>query len=174
MEEGAQRSLLASIYACVRDELKTSSTRGNAHRHAYSKKERGEMSSTHPDLIIHFLDKSHTTFIFITALIITRAGQISTHCAIMSTSLSIAPSYNLLCSIWAALNSNWPALMAIFSSSPTPWHLSSLHLLPSSFSLHPLQTPNPEPKLYQSLFCPSVGCRHLYSPLRDNMEGKVT
>lgn len=55
-------------------------------------------------------------FIFIIDLKSTKADQISSLYAILSTSLSLTLRYNLLCSAWAAPNK--PVLMAIHSHRP--------------------------------------------------------
>lgn len=66
--------------------------------------------------------------------------------------------------------SNWLAYMVRFYNS---YATESSSLLPPSSSwpssngkLRNLQT-------HQSLFCPDIGYRHLYSPIEDNLEGKV-
>jgi hypothetical protein len=82
-----------------------------------------------------------------------------------SISPSLTPFYNLPCSIWAALNSNWP----YFYYSPTLWRFSFSLL--SLFSWAPqISSPrSEEPCLF--LFCPAIGCRQFYLPIMDNFGG---
>lgn len=67
-----------------------------------------------------------------------------------SISPPTTPSYNLPHSIWTALalNSNWPALVAVFYESPTSWWLPPLYTF---FSWSP-QIPSLESESPTSLF----------------------
>jgi hypothetical protein len=73
--------------------------------------------------------------------------------------------YNLPCSIWAAHNSNLPALDAMFLRFFSPHHLFSS--LSSSWSPSRHQAWEPLSIL------PAIGCRHLHSPIRDNLWGRL-
>jgi hypothetical protein len=78
----------------------------------------------------------------------------------MSTTLSITTSYNLPCCLWTAFNSSWPALMAMF--------LFLTHRVfspPSPSPRSPCLQPQPKSNSHFSVFCPAIGCRHLYSPM---------
>jgi hypothetical protein len=120
-----------------------------------------------PPLIIQFPEKRHTTFIFIVSLKAVELGRYLPSKLLESTSPSITLSYDLLCSLWATPigPSSWPC----FHDLPTPWHLL---LSPPSpfFSSWSLLRPQAwEPKLCLFLFCPAIGSRRLYSPIRDNL-----
>jgi len=70
----------------------------------------------YPALIIQFQNKGHTTFFLLTISLKQHKGWADiTLYAIKIYFLSLTLSYHLLCIIWAAFNSSWPALRAMFS-----------------------------------------------------------
>jgi hypothetical protein len=78
--------------------------------------------------------------------------------------LLINLSYYLLCFVWTALCSSWSSLRAALF-----WFLIHAHfllLLHSLFLLVFLSLcKSLKPKPYLCLFCPAIGCWHLYSPI---------
>ena len=100
-----------------------------------------------------------------------------------SISLSILHqilTYNLLCFIWAALSSNWPAYRVTFSLLlPQGSSLSSsctffffFHddfFFPSLLMVSPSRLSKTQPHLF--LFCPAIGCCHLSSLITINLAG---
>ena len=87
-----------------------------------------------------------------------------------SSSLQITLNYYLPCFIWAALNSNWPALRARVYDSANPWLFFLLHylLLPPPLPPPPPSSLLPQPQAlgrepHLCLFYPAIGCWHLFS-----------
>lgn len=82
---------------------------------------------------------------------------------------------------WGSVtSSNWLAHMATFYGSANWWQLLPplLHTFEPNGSFCPIEAlslPSPSPlskpmktQPHLSLFCPAIGCQHLYSPIRSN------
>lgn len=68
----------------------------------------------YPALIIQFPDKRHVLpLIYNKPFSALKLGRYLPSMLLESTFLLITLSYHLLCSIWAALHSSWPALMVM-------------------------------------------------------------
>ena len=94
---------------------------------------------------------------------------IPTFYAILSTSLSITQRYNLPCSAWAAPTppgrSSWPCTHDLLPHGTV--------LSPPSSSLFWSLTQTLGAEAPPTLFCPAIGYRHLYWPVKDNLGARL-